>query len=54
MLPVVAAMTMGALSKQHSSAAGGPMGMLGQFFDSNQDGSVIDDVLGMASNMFNK
>jgi hypothetical protein len=63
MLPVVAAMTMGALSKQHSSAAlapgssaapGGLMGMLGQFLDSNQDGSVIDDVLGMASKMFNK
>ena len=43
MLPVVAAMTMGALSKQNSStafqipgsdpAAGGLMGMLGQFLD---------------------
>ncbi len=63
MLPVVAAMAMGALSKQHSSAALGPgsnaapgglMGMLGQFLDSNQDGSVADDVLGMASKLFNK
>ncbi len=64
MLPVVAAMAMGALAKQQSGAApkalsgaqpqGGLTGMLGQFLDSNQDGSVIDDVLGMASKLFNK
>ncbi len=63
MLPVIAAMTMGALSKQGSSAALAPgssaapdglMGMLGQFLDSNRDGSVIDDVLGMASKLFTK
>jgi hypothetical protein len=65
MLPMVAAMAMGALSKQHAGAAlqtpantavpgGGLMGMLGQFLDTNQDGSVVDNVLGMASKLFNK
>jgi hypothetical protein len=64
MLPVVAALAMGALSKQHSAAgaqAGGGapaqsglMGMLGQFLGSNQEGSVLDGVLGMASKLFNK
>jgi len=58
LLPVVAAMTMGALSRQAGgtqpavpggTAGGGLMGMLGQFLDSNRDGSVLDDVLGMAS-----
>ena len=64
MLPVVAAMAMGALSKQRSglgpeaagsaSQPGGLMGMLSQFLDTNQDGSVMDNVLGMASKLFNK
>jgi hypothetical protein len=65
MLPVVAAMAMGALSKQQGSegnvqALGGGsqqsglMGMLGQFLDADKDGSVVDDVLGMASKLFNK
>jgi hypothetical protein len=64
MLPVVAAMAMGALSKQ-SSGAGvqalsnaqpqeGLMGMLGQFLDADKDGSVVDDVLGMASKFLKK
>jgi hypothetical protein len=62
MLPVVAAMAMGALSKQGSStdpqalgsqsAPGGLMGMLGQFLDTNQGGSLGTDVLGMASKLF--
>ena len=58
MLPVVATMVMGSLSKQ-SSAAGflggqdapaqpeGLLGMLTPLLDSNRDGSVADDVLGM-------
>jgi len=63
MLPVVAAMVMGALSKQNlgagrQAAAAGPQdglaGMLGQFLDGNKDGSVLDDVLGMASKLFRK
>ena len=65
MLPVVAAMAMGALSKRQGSASGlqalgsgsgqgGLMGTLGQFLDADKDGSVVDDVLGMASRLFNK
>lgn len=64
MLPIIAAMTMGTLSRQgvvtqgamptDSGAGGGIMGMLGQFLDSNRDGSVVDDVLGMASRLFQK
>ncbi len=65
MLPVVAAMAMGALSKQQragadvqalgsSSSQSGLMGMLGQFLDTNKDGSVIDDVIGLASKFLRK
>ncbi len=64
MLPVVAAMAMGALSKQRSGAnvqalsnapaQEGLMGMLGQFLDADKDGSAIDDVLGMASKFLKK
>jgi hypothetical protein len=64
MLPVIATMAMGALSKQRAGAGaeafgtttgqGGLMGMLGQFLDTNRDGSVVDDVLGMASKLFLK
>ena len=65
MLPIVAAMAMGVLSKQQvsggniqalgsSSPQGGLMGMLGQFLDANQDGSVVDDVIGMASKFLKK
>lgn len=63
MLPVVAAMAMGALSKQRSSFApqapgsspesGGLMGMLGQFLSPNQGGSVGGNILGgIVSNLF--
>ncbi len=63
MLPIVATMVMGNLSRQavgspgtaQAGPAGGDlMGMLGQFLDSNRDGSVVDDVLGMASRFFQK
>jgi len=64
MLPLVAAMAMGALSKQHagtdlqapgsSPAPGGLMGMLGQFLDANQGGSAGGGLLGMASKLFGK
>ena len=63
MLPMVAALAMGALSRQTASvqsaapagpAAGGLAGMLGQFLDSNRDGSVADDLLGLAARMFQK
>ena len=58
MLPVVATLAMGMLSRQTAgaqnmapteSSASGLMNMLGQFLDTNRDGSVVDDVLGMAS-----
>jgi hypothetical protein len=58
MLPVVAAMMMGGLSKQ--GAAGGTSaglgsgltGMLGSLLDADKDGSVVDDLLGMAKRLF--
>lgn len=64
-LPVVAAMTMGALSKQGAAsnlrAAGtapgaqdGLMKMLGRFIDRDRDGSVMDDLWGMASKFLKK
>ena len=57
MLPMVAAMTMGAASKQAGStgtdsSAGGAMGMLTSFLDSDGDGSVTDNLLGMAKKFF--
>jgi len=60
MLPVVAAMTMGAMSKHTSSlgaagspaAASGLMGMLTPLLDQNRDGSAVDDVIGMAAKFF--
>lgn len=54
MLPVVATMVMGGLSKTHSSApvaadntGGGAAGLLSSLLDQNRDGSVVDDVAGM-------
>jgi hypothetical protein len=59
MLPVIATMVMGAVSKQAGSqnllggmAAGsgdsGAPGLLTQFLDADKDGSVIDDIMGIA------
>jgi hypothetical protein len=54
MLPLVATLAMGALSRQATTrggattaAAPGLLGMLTPLLDSNRDGSVADDVLGM-------
>ena len=58
MLPVVATMVMGSLSKQSSQSGflgnnaapaqpEGLLGMLTPLLDSNRDGSVADDVIGM-------
>ncbi|MBX2879914.1 MAG: DUF937 domain-containing protein [Granulosicoccus sp.] len=57
MLPVVASLVMGALSKQMFGGRGrsanrastGAGGLLGTLLDSDRDGSVWDDVLGMAA-----
>jgi hypothetical protein len=65
MLPLVATMAMGALSKntaqqgiQRSSAAAMPggdlMGMLGPMLDADGDGSVADDLLGLAGKFFSR
>jgi hypothetical protein len=55
MLPVVAAMAMGAMSKRMAAApapaAGAPagdlLGLLTPMLDTNRDGSIVDDVVGM-------
>lgn len=68
LLPVVATMAMGALAKGgaqqgflgQSAAAAAPqassgiMGMLTPFLDSNRDGSIADDVLGMVGKMLRR
>jgi hypothetical protein len=51
MLPVVATMVMGGLSKQTGAASGAPApdagGVLSSLLDRDRDGSVADDVMGM-------
>lgn len=63
MLPLVAAMMMGAMSKrvgqQPSQQMGGAaaddlLGMLSPMLDSNRDGSVVDDVIGIVGRMFKR
>ena len=61
MLPVVAALAMGVMSRQAQQSSltsgaaagagggGGLLDMLTPMLDANRDGSVVDDVLGMAS-----
>jgi hypothetical protein len=55
-LPLVAALMMGAMARQGGGAAmasapgmpgGGLMSMLTPMLDSNRDGSIVDDVMGM-------
>lgn len=63
MLPAIAALAMGSLSKQASSVGvtnrpGGDQnqadifGQLTSFLDADKDGSVLDDVMGMARKLF--
>jgi hypothetical protein len=65
MLPLVAAMVMGGLSRNTEAApeagfpaaparAGGLMAMLTPLLDRNRDGSMIDDVIGMAGSVFGR
>ena len=67
MLPMVASLAMGAMSKRTAPAAGSNLapgaasgggtdllGMLTPFLDSNRDGSVADDILGSVSRFFKK
>ena len=58
-LPLVAAVAMGALSKETNGgrglqalAGGGQAGLLGSLLDSDQDGQVLDDVIGLATKLF--
>ena len=56
-LPVVAAMAMGSLSRQQGAslagaAPGGLLGMLTPLVDQNRNGSVLDDVAGLAGRLF--
>lgn len=58
-LPVVASLAMGAMSRQTqqsnlaagAAGGGGLLDMLAPMLDSNKDGSIVDDVLGMASKL---
>ena len=64
MLPIVAAMMMGSLSQQLRQPGGrmqsgvattdGLFGMLAPMLDSNRDGSMVDDVIGMLSRFGNR
>jgi len=67
MLPLVAALVMGGLSKQRSGlplpggpsigglgGGGGLLDMLTPVLDSNRDGSALDDILGMAGRFLGK
>jgi hypothetical protein len=62
MLPVIATLAMGALSRQTASAGGpaqvsgpamsGSIGSLASFLDLNRDGSVADEVIGFVGKLF--
>lgn len=67
MLPVIAALVMGSVSKQAGAGqglpgglpgglagktTGGMGGLLTQFLDADKDGSVLDDLMGMAGKLF--
>jgi hypothetical protein len=47
LLPVIAAATMGAMSKGKQSSSSGLSGMLGGLLDADGDGSVVDDLLSL-------
>lgn len=59
MLPLLATLVMGSLGKQAgrsgmlgSNQGSGVMNMLTRFLDSDKDGSMLDDLLGMAKKFF--
>ena len=63
MLPVVAAMVMGGLARNTDAAdsdvvapekAGGIMAMLTPLLDRNRDGSMMDDIIGMAGSFLGR
>jgi hypothetical protein len=54
MLPMVAAALMGAMGQQQQAPGGNVAGLLGSFLDGNKDGSVADDLLGLAGKFFGR
>ncbi|HSD71759.1 MAG TPA: DUF937 domain-containing protein, partial [Thermoanaerobaculia bacterium] len=63
MLPLVAAMVMGGLARNTNAAdsgevvpekAGGIMAMLTPLLDRNRDGSMMDDIIGMAGSFLGR
>ena len=63
MLPLVATLVMGAMSRQVQAGggsslaganAGGLLDMLGRVLDSNKDGSALDDITGMSGRTFGR
>jgi hypothetical protein len=63
MLPLVAAMVMGGLARNREAEdsdvvvpekAGGIMAMLTPLLDRNRDGSMMDDIIGMAGSFLGR
>lgn len=61
MLPLVASMVMGGLSKQTAQGSqlgqtggGGILDMLAPMLDQDRDGSAVDDIVGMAARFFSR
>jgi hypothetical protein len=58
LLPIIASLAMGALSKKSNAApaqttqSSGMMGMLKDFIDADDDGSIVDDLFTMAARRF--
>ena len=52
MLPLVATMAMGSMSKQTDGGKKKDMGILGSLLDADGDGSMTDDLLNMAKKFF--
>lgn len=51
-LPLIAAATMGAMSKGTNGGQSGLGGLLSQFLDSNRDGSIADDLVSIGKKLF--
>ena len=51
-LPIVAAATMGAISKDTNAGRSGLGGMLGKLIDTDGDGDVVDDLLSLGKKLF--
>jgi hypothetical protein len=52
MLPLVAALVMGSLSRQSAGQGAGGLGSLGSLLDSDGDGSIADDLFDIARKFF--